>query len=438
MRIVLLTFLISLLLNSCNTNDPKVISYKLEKKDFRESIQARGDLQTINTYIFKCPRVSASNISVLYLEDEGNYVKKGDTVCVLTSPDLLSYIDEQKIWVENSQAEMIKLEADNALNISLLQGQIEANSAAVALNSLDSIQQKFAPPVKQKLFELELQKANIAKSKLRNKLAAQQSIDNAEIRAMKSQIARTENQLQILTDQLNSLTLTAQFDGIVTHVVNPTALSMSNGYITSYGGEVEINSAIRPNNPVIQMPDLSAFQLAVQVPEIDFKRIVPGQKVYITIEALTNLKTTGVVKRKALVGTTRYVEVKVKTFEIIISIDSCHSKLLPGLSADCDILVNEIKDAVVIPILALFNSDSSKFVYVSEGERYTRYPVVTGLSNSSECIITSGLRGTETIALMEPPFNMIVSEKNRKNIPLFREDSIKADTSKKNPIVTKL
>jgi hypothetical protein len=113
-----------------------------------------------------------------------------------------------------------------------------------------------------------------------------------------------------------------------------------------------------------------------------------------------------------MVGQVVSRESKIKNYKIIVSVDSCHTKLLPGLSASCEILINEVQDTIVVPTLAIFERDSNKLVYVSKGDLFTPRIIETGLSNSTETLVTSGLTGNETISLLEPPFNLIEKSKN--------------------------
>ena len=67
----------------------------------------------------------------------------------------------------------------------------------MAISMLDSIQIKFAPPVKQQLLALEMEKANIEKKKLQKKFAAQTRIDNSELIQMRSRIMMQKNRIQM-------------------------------------------------------------------------------------------------------------------------------------------------------------------------------------------------------------------------------------------------
>ena len=416
-------FVLLLIFPSCKNHKDNILCYDLKRTDFIEKINARGTIQATTTINIVAPQLS--RMTVTYLTDDGKYVKKGDTICILDIPQLFSNLESFIANLEITNAEMKKLEADNAMGLSLLQARIENNEVSVALNSLDSIQQRFAPPVKQKLFSLELEKANIEKLKLRKKYNAQKRIDDAELRSMKSRIMQSENYLQRIKDQINSLTITAPQDGIVMHVEAPTMNIMSSSGSGTLGGKIEKYSSVYQGMSLLQLPDLSQMQLSIEVPEGDYKRIKTGQKVLINVDALKNLKTTGKIKNKKLVGKQNDNQTSIKTYEVIVSVDSCHSQMQPGLSALCTIIIDEVKDTVVVPTLAIFEQDSSKIIYIVSNEMYIPMPVETGLSNSSESIIIKGLSGTETIALMEPPHNLI----EKKNIIIKNtSDSLKRDT----------
>ena len=175
------------------------------------------------------------------------------------------------------------------------------------------------------------------------------------------------------------------------------------------GGYPKPGGMLFPELPLMTIPDLTEMQVKAEVQEVDYKRIEQGQKVTIMVDASNGIQTTGLVKLKPMAPKIKYIseQVQYKYYEIIISVDSCHNRMPPGLSARCNIMINEVKDTVVVPTIAIFDRDSMKVVYVADGESFIAAKVETGLSNSSRTIITSGLKGKETIALAEPPQKFI-------------------------------
>jgi multidrug efflux pump subunit AcrA (membrane-fusion protein) len=422
--IILLVFI----LPECTRNKPNIITYDLKYSDYIEAIDAIGTIQAVNNMILVAPRINISNfIKVAHLEEEGTYVRKGDTVCILDAPELIVNFESLKTDLEKMEADMNKLEADNAMQLSLLEAQVKTNEAQMAISMLDSIQIKFAPQVKQRLLELELEKTNVEKKKLQKKFAAQKRINNSDLAQINSRIMMQKNRIQTLQNQINSLKIVAPCDGIVMHIEGRT-FHISGG--STLGGKIEEGSSVFSNMSLLQIPDIKQMQVLVEVPEADFKRLKEEQKVLIRVEAAANLITTGKIERKTLAGINTQEETAIKTYEVIISVDSCHSMMKPGLSASCRIIIDQVKDTIVVPAAAIFMRDSSKIVYVADGGKFIPVTVETGFSNSSKSIISKGLAGNETIALIEPPQNLI-----RKEIKSKADKKINSGLDKKDSVV---
>ena len=270
---------------------------------------------------------------------------------------------------------------------------------------------KFASEVQQRLLALEMKKAQIEEKKADKKLAAGKIIAETEIRQIKSRITQQKVKTRQFEEQLNSMTIIAQHDGIVMRTESPVMRFMSSMGSGSFGGPVREGTVLAPfgDNSVLKFPDLSKMQVSAEVGETDFKKIEKGQKVFITVDAAKKLTTTGTVNRKSLMGKTaqRYSDSKVKFYEVIVDIDSCHLKMKPGLSAECEITLKEARDTVYVPTLAIFEKDSARVVYVKNKENFIPVKVKIGSSGSSHTIITGGLKGDEIIALSEPPNSFI-------------------------------
>jgi len=419
MKITFFVFvLFTLLLISCKgKKESGVITLQLSKSDYVDNITVPGTIQAVVNFPVMAPRSMFGQMTVLRLAADGVNVKKGDTICILTVQELESMYNETKNTNESLAAEMKKTEADNEFNISLLDAQLAASDVQLQISSLDSLQLKFATEVQQKLLALEMKKAFIEKQKLEKKLAATKIIGQAEIRQMKSRIIQQNAKVQQFEDQIKSMTIIAQRDGIVMRTEAPRMMIMGSGGSGSFGGPIREGTVLSPfsNSPVLQFPDLSKMQVSAEVAESDFKKIEKGQKVFITVDAAKKLATTGKVNRKSFMGKTaqRYSNSKVKFYEIIIDVDSCHLMMKPGLSAECKIILKEALDTVFIPTLAIFERDSSKVVYVNKKDKFVPVKIATGLSGSSHTIITSGLKGNEIIALSEPPKSLIRIETKR-------------------------
>jgi len=402
--------LISILLFSCKGNkDDGIITFKLAKSDYVEKINIPGTVQAVVNFPVVPPRGMRSQLTVVRLADEGEFVKKGDTICVLSAGEIKADLSQLLSSIETLEAGLKKTVADNKLKIALLEAQLATSEAQLKISSLDSLRMQFEVDVTQKLLKLEMRKSLIEKQKIEKKLASQKIIGETEIRQMNARILVEKAKAQSLSDQVNSLIIIAQRDGIVMRAESPTFYIMGARGRAKIGGPIKEGSVLFMNTTILQFPDLSKMQISAEVPEAEFRKIEKGQKVLIIIDAADKLETTGIVNRKSLMGRTaeRWSDSKVKFYEVIIDVDSCHSQMKPGLSAECEITIKEAKDTLFIPTLAIFERDSSKVVYVKGKRNFSPVKIETGLSGSSHTIITDGLKGGEVIALSEPPGSLI-------------------------------
>ena len=415
MKVILFVFPLFILwfLSCTDKRDDSIITFHLSKSDYIESINVQGTVQAVVNFPVMPPRSMYGQMTVVRLAQDGAFVKKGDTICILSSAAVESMYEQMLTSIETLEAELKKTEADNRLNLALLEAQLATSEAQLKLTSLDTLQMKFATAVNRKLLELEMKKALIKKQKTERKLVATKNIGESDIRQKNARIMQEKMRAQSFADQINAMTIIAQRDGIIMRTEAPTVMIMSTMGSGTFGGQIKEGSVLFLNTPVLQFPDLSRMEVSANVGEADFKRIEKGQKVVITVNAANKLVTTGKVNRKSLASSTsqRYSPSKVKSYEVKIDVDSCHSVMKPGLSADCEILLKEASDTLFVPTMAIFEKDSIKLVYVKEKKKFIPVKVETGSSGSSYTIITGGLKGDELISLSEPPASRIISGK---------------------------
>ncbi|OFX40438.1 MAG: hypothetical protein A2X04_00870 [Bacteroidetes bacterium GWF2_41_9] len=419
MKVLLyLLFLSVLLLVSCNSKkDNGILTYHLVKSDYIEKTGVAGTVQAAVNYPVMPPRGMFGQRTVIKLAADGAYVKMGDTICILNAPELESNYRELITSIETLEAGLKKTEADNKLNVALLEALLATSEAQLKISSLDSLRMKFATTVQAKLLGLEMKKTLIEKQKTEKKLAATKMIGESEIRQINARLTQERTKAQAMAEQLNSMTIIAQRDGMVMRTESPVFSFIGPSGLGTIGGPIKEGSVLFLDTPVLQFPDLGKMQVSAEVGEAEFKKIEKGQQVFITVDAAGKLITTGRINRKSLIGHTaqKYSDLKVKFYEVIIDIDSCHSKMKPGLSAYCDITLQVAQDTLFVPTLSIFERDSARVVYIAEKEKYTPVKVETGLSGSSFTIITSGLKGGEYIALSEPPNSLISRVKKERS-----------------------
>ncbi len=415
-----------LLVSACNYQHEQQRCYHVLKGDFTEVISVKGTIKAEKSTFIKAPQLFGPII--LWVEEDGRYVEGGDTVCILEHPETESRFESIAENVKNMDVRLKKLKSDHAVQLAMLQAEIENNNIEISIASLDSVQKKFAPPLQQKLIALQHQKANIRKAKLEKKFLARKTIGEAEIRSMKSRIKQQELMMQRMQDQLDQLVVTTPESGIFMRSENPSLLFRFSTGIGTLGGKVEEGASTYRDMNIAEIPNLDKMQILAELSETNYKKAQPGQQVNIRVEANGNLFTTGKVLRKMLTGKQHNRDSKVRFYEALIEVDSCHKLLTPGMNATCEIIISDYKDTIVVPSISLFKEDGDEYVYLLKGNKYIKNRVEIENTFSTYCIIASGLSGDSYIALSKPPIEKIMKEKVSKKTPgEYAIDTIRQD-----------
>lgn len=81
------------------------------------------------------------------------------------------------------------------------------------------------------------------------------------------------------------------------------------------------------------------------------------------------------------------------------------------MSARCQIHLEQVKDTIIVPHIAVFDEDSIKVVYVKKNKFYEMRQVVITHSSLQTAVVSAGLAAQEQIALLRPPRSHIKSKK---------------------------
>ena len=162
------------------------------------------------------------------------------------------------------------------------------------------------------------------------------------------------------------------------------------------------------NMPIAQIPDLSKMQVKITVNDTKYKQIEIGQQVQMQVDAFPEVQLTGEIITKPPVGKPVQRGSRIKEFELYSSIDTLRTQLDPGLSVTCRVTVEVVEDTLVIPLCAVFDQDSTKVVYVENGNEFKSQEIKIAQNNASYAIVSNGLAENQIIALAKPPDASII------------------------------
>ncbi len=149
--------------------------------------------------------------------------------------------------------------------------------------------------------------------------------------------------------------------------------------------------------------DLSYLKFEMQVDEVYIGKIQVGQPVTITADALEGQTFTGTVSKVNINGTTSG---GVTSYPVTVTIDE-PGDLLPGMNVSADILVEQVENALAVPVAAVARGntvlvpgpDAIGKDGAIDPSKLERVEVTLGRNDSAYIEITSGLEEGDTIVI---------------------------------------
>jgi multidrug efflux pump subunit AcrA (membrane-fusion protein) len=155
---------------------------------------------------------------------------------------------------------------------------------------------------------------------------------------------------------------------------------------------------------VIVVADLNRLDVTAYVDETDIGKVKIGQSADIVVDAFPQQTFKGTVTKVASGST---IEQGVVTYAVTVNLTTPGFTLLPDMTASVTITVGGVKNALLVPSVAVNQGVKSSTVLVVEGtdgqEQTKRVTVVTGGSDGLNTEIKSGLKEGDIIVVAGGP-----------------------------------
>ncbi len=205
-----------------------------------------------------------------------------------------------------------------------------------------------------------------------------------------------------------------QFEACIIRAPSPGQVVYSSSMLEGWMRQrrlIEVGAEVRERQKIISIPDATKMKVVVKVHETWIGKINIGQSAKITIAAFPEKTFTGQVLRKApLADPQQWMNPDLKLYSTDVSIDGTHDNLKTGMTAKVEIVVDELKDILSVPLQAVVNHDGKKICFLMDGDKPVQRQVETGAFNDDFVEIKSGLDDGDKV-LLNPP--RLKSEKNK-------------------------
>jgi HlyD family secretion protein len=359
---------------------PKVNFTQVKRTTLISNLPTNGKVEPFEWQGIRAERAGiVSSVSVR----DGQAVRKDEVIAALSDPSLQADIQGAEAREAEARANLSALEMGGRpaeladIENSLKQARLELQQQQKESASLERlVQQQAATKIE---VDAAHQKVQLSEATIEGLERRRQSL------VAKSDVAAALARLQDAQSALN-LARERAAQGVVRA---PMAGAI-------YGLAVRAGGYVNPGDLLANVGKLDRLRVRLYVDEPELGRVVAGEPVSITWEALPGKKWDGSVERKPSsiqpLGSRQ-------VGEVLCWIDNSAHDLIPGTNVDATIRTAVVENALVIPKEVLRRDAKGSFVFRLAGDTVERRSVKTGNASIGDVQVVDGLSEGDQVAL---------------------------------------
>ncbi|MBF75603.1 hypothetical protein CMK20_15655 [Candidatus Poribacteria bacterium] len=293
-------------------------------------------------------KIEFDNVSAEYERQKDLYTKKYVSKKSLEDAELrLSQVKSSYQTAQKNVTSQTKSIESQKRNIEARDRAIANRQATIRLQEQNLGTIKTSQEANTKRSKADLESAKIRLQQALETVEQETSVSiNSEIQAQ-SGLLRAESALQSIDDELGWTVVKAPLSGRVTRLAFEEG-EIVMGSRSGYGSQ---------GPAILVISDLSKMVVKTRINEAEISKVALGQQAEITIDAYPNLLFSGEVTEIAPSANTGQGSSGVVAFEVVIEIATSEYELLPGMSANVDIIVFDEVSVLQLPIEAVIVSE---------------------------------------------------------------------------------
>ena len=176
-------------------------------------------------------------------------------------------------------------------------------------------------------------------------------------------------------------------------VISPFAGTVTESYALP-GDQVSAGAT------AFRLDNLSSLLVDVKVSEVDINSVSIGQPVTLTFDAILGKEYHGEIVDVTQAGT---VEQGVVNFTVTVELTDADAAVKPGMTAAVNIVVNELKDVLLIPNRAVRLVDGERVIYILVDGKPVKKEVQLGSSSDTMSVVAGGDIKEGDVIILNPP-----------------------------------
>ena len=388
----------SFLSNRPQQRNSKAQIVPVKVQDLHVSISTSGTVVPVQE-VNLSPK-AAGQLAKLYV-DQGDRVKQGQVIAQMDDRNIQAQLRQQQANLALAEATLAEAVAGSRREeIAQVQAQVKAAQAQADLTQSRNVRY-------QQLFQQGAISRDQLQEVLTNERNTQATLQQTqqkllelnngtrpeEIAQDQARVAQAKAQLQAVQVQQEDTLIRAPFTGIVTQ-----KYANVGAFVTPTTSASATNSATSTSVVAIA----SQLEALAKVPETDIAQIKAKRRVWIVADAFPGKKFLGQVR---LIAPEAVVEQNVTSFQVRVALNTGQSQLRSGMNVDLTFLGDDLKDALVVPTVAIVNQKGQIGVLIPDAQQQPQFhPVTIGFTMDEQAQVIQGLRlGDQVFVYLPKP-----------------------------------
>jgi multidrug resistance efflux pump len=326
----------------------------------------------------------------------GSRVKKGDTVAEFDRQNMLLRVDDYRVSVKQSDVTFRSLRTALDVNRKAHDQTIKSAKAAVDKARLDIQTTPVLGRIDSERLKLALEAAEARYKQLLTEVKFVDAQQRSQIRNAEIELEKTKIELQRSEANADRMVLKAPIDGLTV---------MQTIYRAGEFTQVQQGDQLMPGQLFMQIVDPSSMVVNANANQVDIERLRIGQRARVRFDAYPDLVLPA--RIEAVGGVPKQGGQRaayVKELPVRLKMERVDARVIPDLSVSVEVIVDrEENQPAVAPLAAIFRDADTPYVYVRNGEGWTRREVELGSTSFLEVAIKNGLKKGDIVALDRPP-----------------------------------
>ena len=244
-----------------------------------------------------------------------------------------------------SQRETIKSQDEN---IKAMGQAIESRKSTLALNEKNVATLKESLEAQRKQYAAELEDAQTRLEQIEGTIEDEKALTKHARVGAEANRLEAASRLKSQQERHEWTTVIAPMSGTITRLI------VEEGEIITSG-----RSAFSRGEAIMRIADLDQMIVRTQINQVEIGKISLGQRAEISVDSYPNRVFLGSVSEISPSATERgpQNQSSVITFEVDVDVTGSPRELLPGMSADVDIIVFEESDILQLPIPSVLSPE---------------------------------------------------------------------------------